>query len=232
MFNPQHDRAIVLRRVAYEEADRIVSVLTEHSGKLSLMAKGSRKSRSKLAGGIELLALNEIGFLKGKRDIGTLVSSRMLRSWPNIAADLDRTMFAYSLIKRVDKITEDSTESEFYYFLINCLDALDDLNISLNLVDVWSSSQLLKLSGQQPNLTYDVKTKKALNKTDSFAFDLVKMGFYIEQEGIFDERHIKTFRLLLSNNNVERLSKIIGLDRIITDLSVLLSQLSKISSNA
>lgn len=42
---------IVLRRTNYGEADRILNILTP-SGKITAIAKGVRKSRSKLAGRI------------------------------------------------------------------------------------------------------------------------------------------------------------------------------------
>ena len=49
-------RAIVLRRTNFGEADRIVDLLTP-SGRVSVMARGVRREKSKLAGGIELFAL-------------------------------------------------------------------------------------------------------------------------------------------------------------------------------
>ena len=48
---------IVLSRVNYGEADRIIKLLTPEAGKLSLMARGVRKPKSKLAGGIELFSI-------------------------------------------------------------------------------------------------------------------------------------------------------------------------------
>ena len=54
MAESERLRAIVLRRTNYGEADRILQLLTP-KGKRSVMAKGVRRERSKLAGGIELL---------------------------------------------------------------------------------------------------------------------------------------------------------------------------------
>ena len=48
--------AIVLKRVNYREGDRIITFLTP-DGRLSAIAKGARKEKSKLAGGIEILFL-------------------------------------------------------------------------------------------------------------------------------------------------------------------------------
>ena len=51
--------AIVLRRTNYGEADRIIQFSTP-LGHRSAMARGVRKSRSKLAGGVELLSLSQV----------------------------------------------------------------------------------------------------------------------------------------------------------------------------
>lgn len=53
MQNDLHTRAIVLRRTNYGETDRILNLLTPE-GKKSVLAKGVRREKSKLAGGIEL----------------------------------------------------------------------------------------------------------------------------------------------------------------------------------
>src|SRR4051812_28556736 len=102
-------RGIVLSRTDYGEADRIVSVLTPDQGKLRLMAKGVRKVKSKLAGGIELFSVSELSFIPGKNDIGTLVSARLTQHFANIVKDINRTMFGYELLKRLNRATEDAT---------------------------------------------------------------------------------------------------------------------------
>ena len=52
-------KAIVLRRTNYAEADRVLQLLTP-KGRRSVIAKGVRRERSKLAGGIELFAICDV----------------------------------------------------------------------------------------------------------------------------------------------------------------------------
>ena len=47
-MNTVVDQAIVLKRLEYGEADRILTVLTKNNGKLSVIAKGARRPKSKL----------------------------------------------------------------------------------------------------------------------------------------------------------------------------------------
>ncbi|MET0980164.1 MAG: DNA repair protein RecO, partial [Candidatus Saccharimonadales bacterium] len=62
-------RAIVLRRTNFGEADRILQLLTP-DGKKSVMARGVRREKSKLAGGIELFAVCDVVITEGKGSLG------------------------------------------------------------------------------------------------------------------------------------------------------------------
>jgi len=71
----ERTRAVVLRRTNYGEADRIVQLLTP-VGRRSVMARGVRKEKSKLAGGIELFAVSDVVLGQGKGDLGVVTSAR------------------------------------------------------------------------------------------------------------------------------------------------------------
>ena len=116
-MNQQRTTAIVLTRVDYGEADRIVTVLTPDAGKLSLIAKGVRRVKSKLAGGIELFSTSEITYIPGRGSVSTLVSSRLVRHYGRIVQDIDRTMLGYELMKLLHKVTEDEPERDYYELL-------------------------------------------------------------------------------------------------------------------
>ena len=49
-------KAFVLKRTNYREADRILNLITPE-GKISAIARGARREKSKLAGGIEMFCL-------------------------------------------------------------------------------------------------------------------------------------------------------------------------------
>ena len=55
----------VLRRTNYGEADRILNIITPE-GKISAIAKGVRKEKSKLAGGIEMFSRIDLNIHKAK----------------------------------------------------------------------------------------------------------------------------------------------------------------------
>ena len=85
-------RAIVLRRTNYGEADRILQLLTLE-GRRSVMARGVRKEKSKLAGGIELFAVSDVVLGEGKGDLGVLTSAKLVQFYRHILEDYDRLQF-------------------------------------------------------------------------------------------------------------------------------------------
>jgi DNA repair protein RecO (recombination protein O) len=201
--------AIVLTRTDYGEADRIITLLTPDHGKLRLMAKGVRRVKSKLAGGVELFSITNITFIKGRSDIGTLVSARLQTHYGHIVQDINRTMLGYELIKQLNKATEDEPEPEYFHLLRESFVALDDSDISLELIKLWFGAQLLRLSGHMPNLqTEPDGTKLAAGQAYEFSFD--DSAFMNQPNGVFNTDDIKFLRIVFSGNVPGTLAKVMG----------------------
>jgi DNA repair protein RecO len=199
--------AIVLARTNYGEADRIITLITPDQGKLRLMAKGVRRVKSKLAGGIELFSVSSITYIKGRGEIGTLVSTRLQTHYGSIVQNIDRTMLGYDLIKQLNKATEDEPEPDYYYLLVEAFAALNDAAISLDLIRLWFAAQLLRLGGHTPNLqTEPDGTKLAATQTYQFSFE--DMSFSARAGGAFGVAEIKFLRLLFSGNTPALLARI------------------------
>lgn len=208
--------AIILRRTDYGEADRILTLLTPDYGKLRLMAKGVRRPKSKLAGGIELFSISKIAFIRGRGEIGTLVSTELQTHYGNIIKDINRTMLGYDLIKRLDKTTEDETESDYFDLLHQAFVGLDNLMVGLDLIRMWFSIQLLRLGGHSPNLLTDVAGKK-LDASAQYIFSYDDMTFAARQEGTYTADHIKFLRMAFGGAQSQLLNQVQGSAQLISD---------------
>lgn len=192
-------RGIVLTRIDYGEADRIVTMLTPDAGKLGLMAKGVRRIKSKLAGGIELFSVSEITYIPGRGSLCRLISTRLVTHYGNITTDLHRTMLGYELLKLLHKTTEDQTEPEHYALLETALAALNDSAIPADVVAAWYNARLLTLAGYQPNMLTDVNDAKLVAES-RYDFDFGSAAFRPEGDGAFAVNEIKFLRLLCGGN--------------------------------
>lgn len=188
---------IVLARTNYGEADRIVTVLSPDHGKLRLIAKGARREKSKLAGGIELFSVSSLTFIKGRSDIGTLVSARLRRYYGNIVQSIERVQLGYDLIKLLNKTIEDRAEADYFHLLEQAFQALDNPNINVELIHAWFVAQLMRLGGHMPNLVTDAFGEK-LDPHASYDFDYDSMAFAKHDQGQFGAGHIKFLRLIFS----------------------------------
>jgi len=214
---------IVLKRVNYGEADRIITFITDSHGKISVMAKGVRKEKSKLAGGIELFSISHLSFIVGKRDVGTLVSTRLKKHFKHIVSDIDRTNLAYEILKKIDKTTEENCERDYFDLLENTLAALDDTSLPLDLVSSWFMLRLLVLLGHAPNLTSD-QTGKKLAPAVRYDFDYDHMAFFAHDKGTYSDKHIKLLRLIRVNS-AQKTAAISGVDKLAQACNLLLMRI-------
>jgi DNA repair protein RecO len=198
---------IILARTNYGEADKIITMLTSDHGKLRLIAKGVRRIKSKLAGGVELFSISRVTYIKGRSEIGTLVSARLEEHFGNIVKDIDRTMLGYDLIKQLDRNTEDQPEDDYFTLMKHVFTALNIPEIPMEVILPWFFMQLLRLSGHSPNLHTDTAgLRLAADLTYEFDFDA--MSFYPREGAAITADHIKFLRLGFSDISAQLLAKV------------------------
>lgn len=207
-------RAIVLRRTNYGEADRILQLLTPE-GRRSVMAKGVRRQKSKLAGGIELFAISDVVLGEGKGDIGILTSSRLVHFYRHIIEDYDRLQFGYFAIKEIARASETVDEPEWYDALSEIFMALDSQTIPLEMTQAWFYMHYAALLGHELNLAFDTNGEK-LDAAKTYRYDVGEQGLRESPGGEITAEHIKLLRLIASKS-LKILAQIGGVDAILPD---------------
>lgn len=214
-MKPIRTKAIVLRRTNYAEADRILQILTPDHGKLSVIAKGVRREKSKLAGGIELFAVCDVSIIPGKGDMGTLTSSRLDTFYPHIIEEYDRLQLGYEAIKQVGQSVESVAEPAFFDLLRITFASLDDHTINEKITAAWFWLQLGILLGVGLNLSTDDNGMKLVEES-RYNFSEETMSFVYHEQGRFTTEHIKLLRLL-SAQQPSVASNVKGIEELIAD---------------
>lgn len=207
-------RAIVLRRTNYGEADRILQLLTP-DGKRSVMARGVRREKSRLAGGIELFAVTDVVIGEGRGELGVLTSARLVHFYRHIMEDYDRMQFAYAVIKWVTKASEMVDEPEWYDVLAEVYMGLDVSSIDLNLVQTWFYLHYASLLGHELSLFHDTNGDKLVADL-TYRYDEGDQGIRPTPNGELTSEHIKLLRLI-ATRPLKTLAQIGGLGDILTD---------------
>ncbi|MDN4472511.1 DNA repair protein RecO [Demequina zhanjiangensis] len=107
------DDAIVLRTHKLGEADRIVTLLTRHHGKVRAVAKGVRRTSSRLGARVEPFMLADIQFYEGRNlDIISQVETKEPYA-RRIAEDYALYTAATAMVETADKLVDHEKEPAY-----------------------------------------------------------------------------------------------------------------------
>ena len=107
----------VLARRNFGEADRIIDIYSKEKGKISLIAKGVRRPKSRKRGHLEIFSKISFQAVNGK-GMGILTEAETLNSFPEIRKSIKKVALAYYFMEVVGKIIRDEEKNiEFYEFL-------------------------------------------------------------------------------------------------------------------
>ncbi len=185
--------AYVLRRTNYGEADRILNLITP-MGKVSAIAKGVRKEKSKLAGSVEMLTRSEINLHFGKSELATVTGAKMQRFYAEILKDLKRMELATMMLKKIERAAETVETTEHFEILDKSLFALNS-GENITMVESWFLMNLARAMGEQMNLYTDSDGEK-LEENARYIWDENELAFRKTESGMVDANTIKIMRLM------------------------------------
>lgn len=188
--------AYVLHRTNYGEADRILNLITP-VGKISTMAKGVRKPKSKLAGGIEMFSLTLVNLHFGKSEMAVLTSAKMEKFYGEILKDLSRMELASEMLKKISKAADSVDSSEFFEIIDTCLFSLN-VGFDVKLISAWFDLNLARVMGEEINLYFDADGEK-LVADKKYSWNNFDKVFYVDEGGEIDANVIKILRLTVSS---------------------------------
>jgi len=173
----------VMKARPWRERDRLYTVLTDKYGKINLLATGSQKSVSKLAGHLLPFAQVELMVARGKR-LDHLATARLVKVFLRPPYHLPSLILGQVMVEIMDALTSDGqTEVELTDLLHNYWANLDNLSnldkdwrVSARLLLTNYCADLLKLLGLQVALTSCERCKEKL--TDPFIYSWRWHGFY------------------------------------------------------
>lgn len=206
-------KGVILRRTNYKEADRILTVLTPDNGQLAVIARGVRKEKSRLAGGIELFAECNLTLVKSSMNIDgmwTLTSATIEYFYDNIMTDYDRLQFGYEVIKRIANLSSMVESPDLYDLIKQAFVVLDKSSTDLGLIKAWFYVNIAKLQGSELNLVTDSNGMKLVEDAN-YQYSVPNQVFVFSSTGPYDSKLIKLLRLM-SVNGAAVISRLNGLD--------------------
>ena len=159
--------AIVLKRIILGEADKILVLYTPNLGKISAIAKGSRRPKSKLAGHLELLTHCQMMLAHGQ-NLDIISQSETICSFLPLRDDLWSTSLALYAAELIDQLTEEHIGNYPAYKLL--LDTLHRLSDGGNgeLTLRYFELHMLTHLGYKPELHECVACKAKIQPGDNY----------------------------------------------------------------
>ena len=140
----------VLREVNYKESDKILTLLTQEEGKLTVSARGCRKKGSPIAAASQLLVWSELTLYEhqGRWAIKEAVIER---EFEGVRGDLDKLSLASYFAEAAETLAEEGQpEPGLLSLILNSLHALDKLSLPSKLVKTAFEWKAMALAGYEP----------------------------------------------------------------------------------
>lgn len=146
-------RCIILKSMDYHDYDAILTVYSKEYGKISFLAKGIRRMKSKNAGSLLPYTETEIQFdYHPAKTMFTLKTASSLHIWRGMHEDLEASTAASVIAEAVDGLLYQEVKDEsIYNQLFQAMDLLDKKEDPVTVISLFLIA-LMKNSGIVPDV--------------------------------------------------------------------------------
>lgn len=169
----QKCEGIVLRTTDYGETNKVVTLFTREWGKIGVMARGAKKTNSRLSAVTQIFTYGYFLIQKGS-GLGSLQQGEIIYSMRSIREDIFLTAYASYIVELTDKSIEEKKPNPYHFeLLLQTLQFMNegyDLDILTNIYEM----KMLNSLGLYPELNHCT----ICGSTDGhFSFSIREGGF-------------------------------------------------------
>ena len=146
--------ALVLREVRYKEADRILTLLTDTDGKITVKARGALRKSSKTAAATQQLTYSEMT-LFGNLGRWTVNEATVKEGFDGLRTDIGSVALGCYFAECADALSvEDQPDAPLMQLALNCLYALSRGMYTPEHIKAAFELRLMCLAGYTPELSH------------------------------------------------------------------------------
>jgi DNA repair protein RecO (recombination protein O) len=185
------EQGIVLGSIKLAEADKIVTILTQGSGKVRAVAKGIRRTHSKFGARLEPFTHVNLMLYRG-RSLDTVTQAEIISPFLAVRGDFGRFSAAEAMLEAADKVAEEHERNvRLFLLLLQGLRALETGPADPAAVAEAFLLRLLALSGFGPALV----ACAVCGSTEVRRFSASQGGAVCETDQDRDARRVNTAAL-------------------------------------
>jgi DNA repair protein RecO (recombination protein O) len=110
--------AIVLRAIRYGEADSVLTLYTRERGRVSAIAKGTRRSKSRMGGRLQPGVRVHLGLHEGRGDMATVRQAQVVEPHAGLWVEGYRLRAAGSVLEATMRVLAEQEPNEGAYNLV------------------------------------------------------------------------------------------------------------------
>ena len=186
-------KGIVIRESTYKDNDKIITILTDSIGKVSVIAKGAKKTNSPYLASSQYLVYSEF-VLYQNTGYFYLNSASVINTFYNLIVDLDKLQTVFELTKLINSVTDENQDCErILKLFLNTIYALDKIDKDKKLIVNAFKIKLFTLLGFAPRQDKCANCSKSLleSEEDFVYYNYVDNVFLCENcKGVGDSRSV------------------------------------------
>ena len=181
-------QGIVLKSVPYKENDLILTIFSRKLGKISVIARGAKKSKSSLLSSSQIFAYSNFT-LKREGNMYRVTQSEIIKSFYNLSYDFEAFSYATYILKLIDSfMIENQPNNRLFILLAQSLYLFCEEDIDMEYVSLCFKLKFLceKCSEHfEHNLKINITTTKLMDyilKNDVLICSKAKVSKYLINE--------------------------------------------------
>lgn len=177
--------AIMLRATEHGDYDKIITFFTLKRGRVSLIAKGAKKSVKRFAGILELFSVLNLVWTYGRgRGLPILQEASIVHPFEQIRTNITKTAYASYWCELVYQWMEQGQKQPSLYKLLeHVLDQLNSERLSHEILHIAFQLHFMRISGFRPGLDNCANCQTPLDE-----FERSSVVFNVKRGGILCEK--------------------------------------------
>lgn len=176
-------KGIVIKETPYKDNDKIVTILSDELGKISVIAKGARKTNNPNLASSQYLVYSEFILYKST-NYYYINASTVINMFYNLRIDFDKLQIAFDLTRLLHMVTDENQDTaNILKLFLNTLYVIENLNKDKRLVVATFKIKLFALLGFAPRLDICANCHHPLYEKQNVKvlYDYINNSFYCSE---------------------------------------------------
>ncbi len=123
----KHLTGIVIKRINFNEADRMITLFSKNAGKIKIIGKGLRRITSKRAPHLEIFTQVNVLVNESYNKMPYITECQLINNFENLRGNINRIAIAFHLCEIIDKLLPDREKNEeLYGYFLEALKKLEN----------------------------------------------------------------------------------------------------------